>query len=52
MKIFWGQPSDERDFLLSGDERRSFKNFLGNRNAKYINLERLLAVGGEGMVKG
>ena len=52
VKIFWGQPFGENEFLLSGDERRSFKNFLGRRNVKHVNLERLLAVGGEGIVQG
>ena len=35
---------------LKGKERKSFKKFLGRSKAKNVDLERLLGVGGEGIV--
>lgn len=36
--------------ILTGKEKKSFKKFLGRSKAKNVNLERLLGVGGEGIV--
>ena len=36
--------------ILTGKEKKSFKKFLGRSEAKNVNLERLLGVGGEGIV--
>ena len=35
---------------ITGKEKKSFKKFLGRSKAKNVDLERLLGVGGEGIV--
>ena len=42
--------SQQKCIEIQGHEKRSFENFLGGQKAKNVGLEKVLGIGGEGVV--
>ena len=46
----YGKESQQKDIEIKGREKRSFERFLGNQQSKVVELDKVLGIGGEGVV--
>ena len=42
--------SQKKDIEIEGQEKRSFEKFLGGQQSKIVGLDKVLGIGGEGVV--
>ena len=47
---FCTKTKKDKNFELEGEEKKSFMNFLDGKSEKTVRLERILGIGGEGIV--
>ena len=47
---YWNRTQRVKNFELEGEERKSFMIFLDGKSEKTVRLERILGIGGEGIV--